>query len=169
MLWWTKQQLKSKNFDVRLKAIEKLEAEGTVKAGKGLMAVFGDPEEAVRKAAAKAVGSMRHEEFLQPLARLLRDKSETIRETASDALRQLRSPEAISHLEPLLSDPAANVRWQAARALESFSWAPDNNATAARFAVARGKIEEAASYGRQQYRLRKQAGVNNSNFAKVSA
>jgi HEAT repeat protein len=39
------------------------------------------------------------------------------------------------------------VRWQAARALESLGWAPDDKRSAARFAVAIGKIEEAAAYG----------------------
>jgi HEAT repeat protein len=147
MLWWTAQQLKSKDIDVRLKAIEKLEADGSTKAGEALMAAFADPEESIRKAAAKAVGYTRNEDLLQPLLHLLRDKTETVRESAADALRQLRNRDAVPALVPLLSDPGAGVRWQAARALESFGWEPDNHAAAARFAVARGKIEEAAGYG----------------------
>ncbi|MEY4386918.1 MAG: hypothetical protein RLY20_2201 [Verrucomicrobiota bacterium] len=147
MLWWTNQQLKSKDVDVRLKAIQKLEDDGSDKAGSALLSAFGDSEESVRKAAAKAVGCLRREELLLPLFRLLRDKSENVRETAADALRQMRNSSVVPELVPLLADPAATVRWQAARALESFGWTPDNGATAARFAVARGKIAEAATFG----------------------
>lgn len=147
MLWWTLQQLKSGDVDTRLKAVDKLADDSSLKAGEGLISAFADENELVRKAAAKALAGTHNDLFLQPLGRALRDRDERVRETAADALRQFRNPECIPSLIPLLSDPVAIVRWQASRALESFNWSPTDNASGARFAVARGKIEEAAKFG----------------------
>lgn len=147
MLWWTLQQLRSGDVSTRLKAVDKLADDSSLKAGEGLIAAFADKEESVRKAAAKALAGTHNDLFLQPLGRALRDPNAHVRETAADALRQLRNPECIPALVPLLSDSSATVRWQASRALEAFNWSPTDNASGARFAVARGKIEEAARFG----------------------
>lgn len=147
MLWWTIKQLKSANVSTRLQAVDQLAEDGSLKAGDALIGAFGDADESVRKAAAKALAYSRNELFLQPILRALRDKNEHTRATAADALRQFRNSEAIPGLVPALSDPSGTVRWSAARALEALGWTPADNATAARFAVARGKIEEAASCG----------------------
>ena len=147
MLWWTLQQLRSADVSTRLRAVDKLADDSSLKAGEGLIAAFADKDETVRKAAAKALASTRNDLFLQPLTRALRDRDEHVRESAADALRQLRNPDCIPALVPLLADSSASVRWHAGRALEAFNWTPTDNATAARFAVARGKIEEAALFG----------------------
>ena len=147
MLWLTLQKLKSKDASSRLTAVVKLADEDSPKAADALISAFADEDEAVRKSAAKALGEGRNEYAFQPLLRALRDKNERLREGAADALRLLRNRDATPELVPLLSDSSPNVRWQAARALEALAWTPDSNAMAARFAVARGKIEEAGAYG----------------------
>ena len=147
MLWLTLQKLKSKDASVRLKAVEKLADDDAFKAIEPLIGAFSDPDEAVRKAAAKAIGESRDEQCLPPLLRALHDKNELTREGAADALRQLNNRDAVPELVPLLSDAAPNVRWHAARALEALGWTPDNQASAARFTVARARIEEASAYG----------------------
>ena len=147
MLWLTLQKLKSKDAGARLKAVEKLEGDGDPKAIEALVSLLGDPDEGVRQAATKAIGSSREEAFQKPLLRTLRDQNEFSRENAADALRQLGDPIVLPSIVPLLSDPSYAVRWQAARALEAFGWTPDDTAAAARFAVARGRIAEAAALG----------------------
>jgi HEAT repeat protein len=147
MLWWTIQQLKSKDAGTRLSAIEKLAEEVSPKVGTALLGVLGDPEETVRKAAAKALGETRDEQFLLPLLRSLRDPDEHMREGAAAALSRLGIPDAIPDLVKLLGDVSYPARWQAARALENLNWTPPDNREAALFAVARGRIEEASMFG----------------------
>lgn len=147
MLWWTLQQLKSKDASTRLSAIEQLADEVSPKVGAALIPLLGDSEETVRKAAAKVLGSTRDEQFLQPLLQTLRDSNAHAREGGAAALARLGCADAVPHLVPLLGDAHYPVRWQAARALENLGWTPPDNANAALFAVARGKIEEAAAYG----------------------
>ena len=147
MLWLTLQKLKSKDASSRLKAVEKLEGDDDQKAIEALVSVLGDPVETVRQAATKVIGSSRNEAFQKPLLRVLRDQNEFTREGAADALRQLGDPIVVSSLVPLLSDPSYAVRWQVSRALETFGWTPEDNAAAARFAVARGRIVEATTFG----------------------
>lgn len=147
MLWWTLQQLKSKEASTRLKAVEKLAEDVDAKVAEALVAALGDPDELVRKAAAKALGETHDESLLRPICDALRDRTPHIREAAADALRQLHSPNAIPALAPLLADANYAVRWQTARALEALGWTPTNKSEAAHFAVSRGRIEEAASHG----------------------
>ncbi len=147
MLWWTLQQLKSKDASTRLNAIEKVADDLSSRSGMALMPLLGDSEETVRKAAARALGDTRDGRFLQPLLKALQHSSEHAREGAAAALARLGLRDAVPHLVPLLRDAHYPVRWQAARALESLRWTPPDTATAALYAAARGKIEEAASYG----------------------
>jgi HEAT repeat protein len=147
MLWWTLQQLKSKDASTRLKAVEKLADDVSPKVAEALIEAFGDPDDSVRKAAAKAIGATRDELYLQPLGRALRHRNEFVREAAADTLRQLHCAAAAPALVPLLADACAPVRWQAARALETLGWDPASGAEAARFDVARGKIEDASAHG----------------------
>jgi len=147
MLWWTFQQLKSKDAATRLAAVQKLSDDVTSRVGAELIRALGDSEETVRNAAAKAVGSTRDEQVLQPLLNALRDSNERMREGAAAALRQLGFSEAIPELVPLLGDANYAVRWQSARALESLGWSPEDNVAGARFAVARGRIADAAAFG----------------------
>lgn len=147
MLWWTIQQLKSKDAGTRLSAIEKLADEVSPKVGAALLEVLGDPEETVRKAAAKVLGESRDEKFLLPLLQALRHPNEHHREGAALALGRLGLSDATADLVNLLGDVSYPVRWQAARALENLNWTPQNNRDAALFAVARGRIEEASMFG----------------------
>lgn len=147
MLWWTLQQLKSKDASTRIKAVDKLAGDDDAKAIEALLGALGDPDEEVRKAATKAVGGTRDSKYLAPLLQLLTHNNEHVRGNAADALRQLGDDQAASSVVGLLSDPSATVRWQAARALEAFNWSPPDNAAAARFNVARGRIAEAIACG----------------------
>lgn len=147
MLWWTLQQLKSKDASTRLSAIEKLAEDLSAKTGTALIPLLRDAEETVRKAAARALGDTRDEQFLLPLLQALQDANPHAREGAAAALARLRIPDAVPQLVPLLRDSHYPVRWQTARALETLGWTPPDNASAALYAVARGKIQEAASYG----------------------
>jgi len=147
MLWWTLQQLKSKDASTRLSAIDKVAEDLSGKSGMALIPLLGDSEETVRKAAARALGDTRDEQFLLPLIKVLQNSNEHAREGAAAALARLGFNDAVPPLLPLLRDSNYPVRWQAARALEMLGWTPPDNASAALYAVARGKIEEAAAYG----------------------
>lgn len=60
MLWWSLQQLKSSNPDVRIKAIRDLESAKSKKAVPSLIKILRDQNPQVRLAAIKALGTIAH-------------------------------------------------------------------------------------------------------------
>ncbi len=77
MLWWTLQQLKSSNPEVRAEAARKLAASGDRKTVPALIRALGDEDPEVRVEVAKAVGSFVHPAAIDPLATALSGLSRT--------------------------------------------------------------------------------------------
>jgi len=147
MIWWSKQQLKSKDPKSRQIAIEKLVADGGVKACDTLADLLKDSDPRVRKDMAAALGQLADERAAGPLTNALRDEDESVRAAAAKALGRIRSSQAASALVSALQDPASGVRWSAARSLEELRWRPANDNQRAMHLVAQGKFEIAAALG----------------------
>lgn len=147
MIWWSKQQLKSKDAKVRQRAIESILAEGGAKAGKVFVEALKDGDPAVRRAVVTALGELRDDSAAPPLAGALRDPDDKVRAAAAKALGRLRGAETETALVAALQDPVSAVRWQAARVLEEWNWPPKPGVERAAFYVALGKLELAANEG----------------------
>lgn len=147
MIWWSKQQLKSKDRKVRERAVEKIVAEGGASALEALTESLHAEDPHVRQVVAAGLGDLRDERAAVPLAEALRDADESVRAAAAKALGRAGGHQAILSLCAAMQDGAATVRWQAARALEDLNWEPANNFEQALVAVALGKLEMAAGYG----------------------
>ena len=147
MIWWSKQQLTSKDAKSRQRAVEKSLAEGGPRACEALANMIGDEDVEVRRTAAAALGELREESAAGPLGNALWDTDETVRALAAKALRQIGGARAITSLIPALLDPATKVRWQATRALDELNWQPTDATQRANYFVAQGKLELAAAVG----------------------
>ena len=87
----------------------------------GLTEALGDGRPAVRRAAAKALGKIRHADAgaLRALGAALRDDDAGQRRFAAQALGRLGATEAAGELGAALRDSDARVRHEAAMALQS--------------------------------------------------
>ena len=115
MIWWSKQQLKSKDPKSRERAVEKLVAEGGARAVEALAEALKHGELEVRKTAASALGELRDEAAVNPLADALRDPKDSVRAVAARSLGRCGSALAVAPLVAALQDSATVVRWAAAR------------------------------------------------------
>lgn len=147
MIWWSKQQLKSKDAKVRQRAIESILAEGGAQACKVFTELLPDDDPAMRRAMAAALGQTRDESAAGPLATALKDQDDTVRAAAAKALSLIRGPQAEAALTVALQDAVSAVRWQAARVLEDWNWRPKAGRERAAFHAALGKLELAANEG----------------------
>jgi HEAT repeat protein len=147
MIWWAVQQLKSRSREKRLQAVEKLSQEDHPKAWEALINALEDPDDAVRKAVAQALGNFKDDRTVTALVTALNDLNPTVREAAAQALRLIGSRDAIPPLVDALRDPVGPVRWQAAKALDALRWESNENLTRAYHAVALGEIEKTTLFG----------------------
>lgn len=148
MLWWTLQQLKSKDAKTRLKAVEKLASmEDDATALDPLLTALSDAAPEVRTLAVTALGRLKDERAANPLVKALHDRAATVREAAAEALREIGDRRAMEPLVAALKDDSSGVRWRAASALDSLGWSPANETQKALQLVALGKLEKAAELG----------------------
>lgn len=147
MIWWSKQQLKSKDPKVRQRAVEAIVAEGSAKALPALADAYKDGEVDVRLAVLAGLGELRDERAATTLCAALLDSVEAVRTAAAKALGRTGGTRALNALVAALRDPATAVRWQSARSLEALNFNPASDAERAALAVASGKMELAVSYG----------------------
>ena len=109
--------LRSSDWKVRLKAIQKLE----IKANDSfavLVNALDDEKAAIRRWAAALLGVSERPEALEPLSQaLLNDTMVIVRRTAGDALSDLGNVQAIPTMCHALEDSSKLVRWRAARFL----------------------------------------------------
>lgn len=147
MIWWSKQQLKSKDAKVRQRAVEKLLAEGGARACEVLASVLSEGDVEVRRMAAATLGELREEAAVKPLINALRDADHKVRAAAAKSLGRIRTPESEAALVTMLGDQVSSVRWQAGKALDEWNWQPASPAQRAVFFVALGKMELAANLG----------------------
>ena len=75
-----------------------------------------DPNDNIRRAAAKALGEIKQKVALKPLIISLRDIDAGVRRNAANALGKIQDVEATNSLIELLQDPDVSVRRIAARA-----------------------------------------------------
>lgn len=145
--WWTLQQLKFKNPELRRQAVDKLVADGSPLALTHLLTATNDADTGVRLAVVKALGRMKDAQVLRPLAEALRDSDATVRETAIAGLMQFADGRCADALVPLLKDRNPAVARRAARGLDLFGWQPkDDDQRVQRF-VALGEFLRAAAVG----------------------
>jgi HEAT repeat protein len=147
MIWWVLKQLRSRNRDTRLQAVERLTDEQHPKAWEALIGALGDPDDAVRKAVAAALAQYKDERTVVALLSALHDSATPVREAAAQSLRQLGFQQAIPPLVDTLRDHAGTVRFLAAKALVDLNWDPANFAERAWHTVALGDIEKSTVYG----------------------
>jgi HEAT repeat protein len=147
MLWWTLQQLKSKDAKTRLKAVEKLASMEDVSVLDPLLAALGDADPSVRRLTVSALGKLKDERAANPLVKALHDRDAAVREAAAEALREIGDKRAMEPLVAALKDDSSGVRWRAASALESLGWSPANDMQKALQLVALGKLDKAAQLG----------------------
>ena len=111
-----------------------------------LIAVLGDPDWRVRRAAAVTLGSKRARSAAWPLSALLRDPESEVREAAASALGFIHDIGSLSPLIAVLDDEAAAVRAVAAwslgfirdpRATEALVGALEDKSVEVRQAVAK--------------------------------
>ncbi|HEY1171303.1 MAG TPA: HEAT repeat domain-containing protein [Verrucomicrobiae bacterium] len=147
MLWWTLQQLKSKDAKTRLKAVEKLASMEDISVLDPLLTALGDADPAVRRLTVSALGKLKDERAANPLVKALHDREAAVREAAAEALREIGDRRAMEPLVAALKDDSSGVRWRAASALDSLGWSPANEVQKALQLVALGKLEKASELG----------------------
>lgn len=147
MFWLQRQQLKSRNANTRLKAVEGLAASQTPSGLKALTQASKDSEVAVRCAAVTALGKSEDPAAVSAIIEALRDSSPEVRRAAVDGLKKNVPLQARTPLVQALRDPDANVRGRAARRLDQQGWKPSNAQEEIWFYAAQGKLALAASHG----------------------
>ena len=148
MLWWTLQQLKSKNPEVRIQAIEKLrEAEDERTVEVLILSATQDSESMVRLAAIRQIKEMRCILAQDALLSCLKDTECEVQEAAAAALIYFGDRGKISVLTPLLKAKQSSVRWLAAKVLESMSWSPNSDQERALLYVSRGELDRLVDMG----------------------
>lgn len=147
MLWWTIQQLKSKDAKTRLKAVQKLASMEDANVLDHLLTALSDADAAIRSLAVTSLGKLKDERAANPLVKALHDRDASVREAAAEALREIGDRRAMEPLVAALKDDNSSVRWRAASALESLGWSPTNDTQKALQLVALGKLEKASAYG----------------------
>ena len=89
MLWWTLQQLKSKDAKTRLRAVHKLGEDGGGCVCDALTSALRDSDVEVRAAAAEALGQIGDPRAMGALAPALVDAADSVRARANASLRLL--------------------------------------------------------------------------------
>lgn len=109
-------QLQSRDGQVRLKAIQKIEINNDTFSA--LVKALDDGKAAIRRWAAALLGASANPQAIEPLCRvLLNDSSAIVRRTAGDALSDLGDEKALPAMCQALEDSSQLVRWRAARFL----------------------------------------------------
>ena len=115
--WWTRQQLKFRNPEVRRKAVEKLALKESSEALGQLTAMADDPDADVRQAVVKALVQMKDVEAVDPLLNALRDPEPGIRELAVSGLERIGNPICIDVVSPRVN---IHIDWTSAQQHDGF-------------------------------------------------
>ncbi len=150
MLWWSLQQLKSKNPEVRIHAIEKIrEAEDERIIEALYLSATKDVDSGVRLCAVRKIEETRCEAAQEALLQCLKDKEMEIQEAAANALMIFADRKMIPSLTKLIKARQSSVRWVAAKILESLDWSPKNEQEHAYLLVATNQLDRAIDMGEQ--------------------
>jgi HEAT repeat protein len=148
MQWWSLKRLKSASPRSRLSAVQKLGHEGDLSLVHPLTEILADDSAEVRTAAAQALGRIRNEQVIAPLAARLRvDPEPEVRLAIVTSLHALQSPDAIPSLVEALADGSGEVGWKAAQALKLLKWEPADDVERASFLLATTRFEDVIAIG----------------------
>lgn len=150
MLWWTVNQLKSKNPAVRQSSLEKIGQTDDPSLVATAVPALKDPVASVRAAAADAIGRLGGEQAIPPLAAAVADAEAEVRLAAVKALRALktmRSDVAVKALVSALDDDNPEVAGHAAHALRQLGWEPQTPLEGALFRIGLGRFDQAITFG----------------------
>jgi HEAT repeat protein len=147
MLWWNKQQLKSKSAKTRRLAVEAMAATENASVLKPLVEALQDEDPTVRAAAAKGFGKLKDERSAPPLITALNDRNAEVRAAAAQSLRFVGDARAITPLVMALKDTDHGVRWHTANTLKALGWEPGSDTELILRSVALGQHEDAANHG----------------------
>ena len=171
MIWWQHLKLKSKDPQVRLKAIQALGAHDgdDPKTIELLTARLTDADPAVRCAAAKVLGDGKNASAAELLIPLLSDPNSGTRQEAAAALGHLGDPAAIDPLIKLLKHSNPQDRGSAGVALRALAWVPATPEEQALFEVAVGNARAAALQGKAALDPLISELTHDTSFARRSA
>jgi HEAT repeat protein len=147
MHWWVTQRLRSKNPTSRRDALLAIGSGGDPRNIQLLAASLSDRDAGVRLTAVRSLALTKEEAALPPLLAALKDPEPAVRELCALSFRSFADPRTIPYLRPLLEDPDAAVRAACARSLQQTGWQAASDAEQARFLVALGEHEQAATLG----------------------
>jgi HEAT repeat protein len=147
MMWWTYQQLRSRNLKTRLAAVAKLAASKGKEAVEPLLFALKDSQAEVRSAAAMALGQFQDARSLQPLIKLLQDPVPLVRSTVIQSLVQWQDPAVTNALVGVLGDTDPAVSLRAARCLDQLGWTPGDDVSRKAYVLALGNVERVAELG----------------------
>lgn len=111
-------RLADPNWIVQVAAIRALLAHGAAESTDKMIPLLGSPQQAVREAAAEALGELGLPTAIRALADAFRgDKDSFVRLAALKSIQQINPGLAREHLEHALSDEFIHLRWYAVKTL----------------------------------------------------
>jgi HEAT repeat protein len=147
MLWLLKYQLKSRNVQTRILAVQRLARVDKPEAWQALEFAMNDRETAVRMAALRAIENRSHASARSMLMQGLADQNPEIRQLSAAVLASQPEMDVAPLIVPMLSDPSHEVCWQAAKILESRGWKPTTESETLAHWIACGQFSRAATLG----------------------
>jgi HEAT repeat protein len=169
VLWQTIHQLKSKDPQVRRRAVGRLSEAPNERAVRVLTTVLDDSDVEVRRLGALALGKLEDDRRVEPLLRALRDRDAGVVHAATASLKSGPSEHVIPAVEPLLKHPDATVRGQAAQTLEAAGWRPTDCDQEIWYRVAKGQMFQAAEFGSEAVAALEMALASGSSGIGVDA
>ena len=146
-MWWTYQQLRSRNYKTRLATVAKLAESKRPDSVPPLIFALKDPMAEVRTAAALALGPFQDVRTVEPLIKLLRDPVALVRATAVQALENLSDTRVVKELVDSLTDSDASVRLRAVSSLDRLGWVPEDESARKAHILASGNLDRVAELG----------------------
>ncbi len=117
MLYWTLKKTRSKQWEVRRKAAEKLGNSGDPSAVEPLIVLLQDRKLSVTIEAASALGKIGDPRAVKPMLELIHHQYRSVRRSVARALGKIGDPRAVEPLLEILEDTDTSVSVAAAKAL----------------------------------------------------
>ena len=134
MSWTIKKQLKSTDYQIRMKAIKSIVDTKDSEAVDQLVEMLNDPDPRVRQAAVIGLGDLRDRRSVDRLIVSLDDRDIKVRQNAIVSLKKIGDIRSVEAITPMLQDDEQIIRDTAARTLAEFG---DKNAIIPLFSMLR--------------------------------